>query len=195
MHVNPHWCTCFISAVIPFQCHGPTATPMHETVQPTLPQETVRPTLSQETVRPTLIFAAVIVILVVFIIALAVALTVILVWARRKKQESEIKKLQTAVIDEEVVYDEIQETQLNTPIEMKENDAYQQHIMKASTRVPPHTDNAVVYDEVRVGVTNQGARFMMEENKAYDRHLQRGEGATVSPSDEVEYEEISLQAC
>ena len=85
--------------------------------------------------------------------------------------------------DETVVYTEVQETQLNTSIE---NDAYQQHIMKASTRVSPHTDNAVVYDEVRGGVTNPGAGFMMKENKAYGWHLQRGEAA----SDEVEYEEI-----
>jgi len=42
-----------------------------------------------------------------------------------------------------------------------------------------------VYDEVRGGGINQGVAFMMEENKAYDRH-QRG----VSSSKEVEYEEI-----
>ena len=196
LHVNPHWCAC--SAVIPSQTsqqREPITTPMYETVRPTLPREIVRSTLLQETVQPTpgivphpdgspvpIVTAAIVVTLLV--IVLGVALTVILVWARRKKQESEIKKFQTAVINME--YDDIQKRQSSTQIEMKENDAYQQ----TAIRVSPHTDNAVVYDEVRVGMTNPGAGYMMEENKAYDWHLQRGEAATVSPSDEVEYEEI-----
>ena len=103
---------------------------------------------------------------------LGVVLAVILVKVMRKKQKLEIKNLHTTMIeDEKVVYDEVQEAQFNTLIEMKENDAYQQHIMKASTRVSPHTDNAVVYEEVRGGVTNPSTGCVMEENQAYGWHL------------------------
>ena len=169
---------------------------MYETVQPTLPQETLQPSLLQATVRPTPGIAplpngspvptvtAVIVVILLLVIVLGGVLAVILVKVMRKKQELEIKKLQATMIeDENVVYDEVQEAQLSTQIEMKENDAYQQHIMKASTRVSPHTENAVVYEEVRGGVTNPGAGCVMEENQAYGWHLQRGEAAS-------EYEEI-----
>ena len=64
----------------------------------------------------------------------------------------EIKDLQTTMMkDEKVEYEEVQETQLSTIIEMKENDTYQQHTMKTSVRVPRHTDDAAVYEEVRGG--------------------------------------------
>lgn len=101
----------------------------------------------------------------------------------------EVKDLQNTMM-ETVEYKEVQETQLSTPIEMKENDAYQQHSIKASVREPPHTNDTVVYEEVRGGGRNQGVGFIMADNEAYGWHLQRGEVATVSPSDEVEYEEI-----
>ena len=103
----------------------------------------------------------------------------------------EINDFQTTMMkDEKVEYEEVQETQLDTIIEMKENDAYQQHTMKASIRVPPHTNDTAVYEEVRRGGRNQVVRFMMQENEAYDRPLRRGEAAVVSPPEEVEYEEI-----
>jgi len=47
----------------------------------------------------------------------------------------------------EAEYEEIQETQLSTLIEVKENDACQQHIVRASIREPPNTDVVVVYEE------------------------------------------------
>jgi len=89
----------------------------------------------------------------------------------------------------EAEYDEIQDKQLSTLIEMKENDACQQHIARAPIREPLHTDDVVVYEEVREE-RNQGVRFMMQENEAYDRPLRKGEAAVVSPPEEVEYEEI-----
>jgi len=103
----------------------------------------------------------------------------------------EIKDLQTTMMkDEKVEYEEVQETQLSTIIEMKENDAYQQHTMKPSIRVPPHTNDTAVYEEVRGGGRNQSVGFMMQENEAYDQPLRKGEAAVVSPSEEVEYEKI-----
>jgi len=93
-----------------------------------------------------------------------------------------LQKIQTSMIGE-AEYEEIQETQLSTLTEVKENDACQQHIVRALIREPLHTDDVVVYEEVREG-RNQGVRFMIIENKAYGCHLQ-GE----SP-DKDEYEEI-----
>jgi len=172
----------------------PTTTSTHEhtqsqeNVQPTLPQDSVQAT-PQTTLpggSPVPIVTAVTVVSVVtlFVIALGVVvLLVIFVRARRKRQKLEIQKIQTAMTGE-VEYEEIQETQLSTLIEMKENDAYWQHLVRASIREPLHTDDVVVYEEAREG-RNQGVRFMIIENKAYGCHLQ-GE----SPSDKDEYEEI-----
>jgi len=203
-------CVCFIFVdQIPTQQHGPTTISIRETVRPTLSQpilsqKTVQPTLPQETVQPTPqttaplpggshvpIVTGVVVIVVVILLVIAlgvVVLAVIFIRARRKTLE--IKHLQTTTKDEKVEYEEVKETQLDTLIEMKENDAYQQHTMKASIRVPPHTNDTAVYEEVRGGGRNQGVRFMMQENEAYDRPLRKGEAAVVSPPEEVEYEEI-----
>jgi len=82
-----------------------------------------------------------------------------------------LQKIQTSMIGE-AEYEEIQDKQLSTLIEVKENDACQQHIARASIREPLHTDDVVVYEEVREG-RNQGVRFMIIENKAYGYHLQR----------------------
>jgi len=124
----------------------------HETIESILLQGTVQPTLSQETVQhtpgntplhdgsPVTLVAVVIVIIVVILLVIALGvlvLTVILIRARRK---TEIKDLQTTMMkDEKVEYEEVQETQLSILIAMKENDAYQQHTMKASIGVSPHT--------------------------------------------------------
>ena len=166
---------------------------LQETVQLTLSLETMQPSLSQDSIQatpqttlpdgsPVPIVTAVIVVTLFAIVLGVVLLLVIFIRAKRKRQKLEIQKIQTAMI--EVEYEEIQETQLSTLIEMKENDAYQQHIVRASVRVPPHANDTVVYEEVREG-RNQGVRFMIIENKAYGCHLQ-GE----SPDDEEEYEEI-----
>ena len=191
-------CVCFIFVdQIPTQQHGPTTTSIHETMRPTLSQ----PILSQGTVWPTpgitpldygspvTLVAVVVITIVVILLVIALGVAVILIRARRKTLE--INDFQTTMMkDEKVEYEEVRETQLSTLIEMKENDTYQQHTMKTSVRVPRHTDDAAVYEEVRGGGRNQGVGFVMEENEAYDQHLQRGEAAVVSPSEEVDYEQI-----
>jgi len=135
---------------------------------------------------------AAVIITIVFmllIIALSGIVVLIVILVRAKRKMLEVKDLQNTMM-ETVEYKEVQETQLSTQIEMKENDAYQQHSIKASVIEPPHTNDTVVYEEVRGGGRNQGVGFIMADNEAYGWHLQRGEAATVSPSDEVEYEEI-----
>ena len=200
-------CVCFIFVdQIPTQQRGATTTSIRKTVRPTLSQPilsqgTIQPTLSPETVRPTpgntplhvgspvTLVAVVVITIVVILLVIALGVAVILIRARRKTLE--INDFQTTMMkDEKVEYEEVRETQLSTLIEMKENDTYQQHTMKTSVRVPRHTDDAAVYEEVRGGGRNQGVGFVMEENEAYDQHLQRGEAAVVSPSEEVDYEQI-----
>ena len=188
----PTFFYAFISAAIQTQMsQHPTTTSTHEhtqsqeTVQPTLPQDSIQGT-PQSTLpdgSPVPIVTAITVVTLFVTVLGVIVLPVIFIRARRKRQKLEIQKIQTAMIGE-VEYEEIQETQLSTLIEMKENDAYQQHIVRASVRVPPHANDTVVYEEVREG-RNQGVRFMIIENKAYGCHLQ-GE----SPDDEEEYEEI-----
>jgi len=164
------------------------------TVQLTLSLETMQPSLSQDSIQatpqttlpdgsPVPIVTAVIVVTPFVIVFGVVVLLVIFIRAKRKRQKLEIQKIQTTMIGE-VEYEEIQDKQLSTLIEVKENDACQQHIARASIREPLHTDDVVVYEEVREG-RNQGVRFMIIKNKAYGCHLQ-GE----SPSDKDEYEEI-----